>query len=164
MPTSFVPTAGTLGMLMLAMQPGFAASHGGPVPEPLSPGLMLPQMDAVRGGQLFASKGCVVCHSVNGVGGEDAPPLDAATMPRPMNPFAFAARMWGGAEAMVFLQREELGEPIDLTGQELADITAFAHDEAAQAAFSAEDIPARIRDLMEHTAEGADAHGETEPE
>src|SRR3546814_3672335 len=74
----------------------------------MGPGLMMPSMDAARGRQLFASKGCVVCHSVNGVGGENAPPLDASTMSMPMNPFEFAARMWRGAEAMVALQREEL--------------------------------------------------------
>src|SRR3546814_13658069 len=77
---------------------------------------MMPSMEAAVGRQLFASKGCGVCHSGNGVGGEDAPPLDASTMSMPMNPFEFAARMWRGAEAMVALQREELGEPIELTG------------------------------------------------
>ena len=88
-------------------------------------GLMMPSFDAARGRKLFASKGCVVCHSVNGVGGEDAPPLDAATMERPMNPFEFAAKMWRGADAMIYLQREELGEQIELTGDELSDIIAF---------------------------------------
>ena len=56
--------------------------------------LRLPQMDPARGRKLFASKGCVTCHSINGVGGEDATPLDAHTMPSMMNPFEFAAKMW----------------------------------------------------------------------
>lgn len=72
------------------------------------PGLVMPSMDAVRGKQLFASKGCVVCHSINGVGGADAPRLDAATMPLPMNPFEFFARMWRGAVPMVIMQMNEL--------------------------------------------------------
>lgn len=116
----------------------------------MAPGLMMPSMDADRGGQLFASKGCVVCHAVNGVGGEDAPPLDAAGMPTPMNPFDFAAKMWRGAEAMVYLQREELGEQIELDGDELADIIAFVHDVKAQSKFSEDDIPPRIKDLIGH--------------
>jgi mono/diheme cytochrome c family protein len=70
-------------------------------------GLFLPQMDAAAGRALFAAKGCVLCHSVNGVGGSDAPALDANLMDSPMNPFDFAANMWRGSEAMVALQREE---------------------------------------------------------
>ena len=84
-----------------------------------SVGLLMPMMNPARGRELFASKGCVVCHSVNGVGGEDARPLDASTMDMPMNPFEFAARMWRGAEAMIYLQQEELGEQIEFTGAEL---------------------------------------------
>ena len=68
--------------------------------------LRMPQMDPARGRKLFASKGCVACHSVNGIGGEHAPPLDATTMEPLMNPFEFAAKMWRGAEAMIYLQRD----------------------------------------------------------
>lgn len=114
----------------------------------MSPGLMMPQMDPENGRALFAAKGCVVCHSINGVGGKDAPMLDAEFMDAPMNPFEFAARMWRGAEVMVMMQRDELGEPIDLTGQELADIVAFVHDPTEQANFSQEDIPEHIANLM----------------
>lgn len=123
----------------------------------MATGLMMPSMDPARGRQLFAGKGCVVCHSVNGVGGEDAPPLDASTMSLPMNPFEFAARMWRGAEAMVAIQREELGDRIELTGEELADIIAFVHDADEQKRFSQANIPPRITELMEHL------HGEEHP-
>lgn len=137
------------GVFITAWQPNLAASQEtGMMGDMMGPGLMVPTMDPARGRQLFASKGCVVCHSVNGVGGEDAPPLDASTMALPMNPFEFAARMWRGAEAMVAMQREELGEPISLTGAELADIIAFVHDAEAQSQFSKEDIPERIKNLM----------------
>jgi mono/diheme cytochrome c family protein len=114
----------------------------------LSAGLIIPRMDAVAGRSLFASKGCVVCHSINGVGGEDAPPLDAEYMDTPMNPFEFAARMWRGAEAMVILQREELGDVIELTGEELAAIIAFVHDADEQATFSEQELPEHIADLV----------------
>jgi cytochrome c len=119
----------------------------------MGPGLMMPSMDPVRGRKLFASKGCVVCHSINGVGGEDAPPLDASTMPGPMNPFEFAAKMWRGAEAMINMQREELGKQIEFTGDDLADIIAFVHHPEEQKKFSEADIPPRIMDLMHHMGE-----------
>lgn len=119
----------------------------------MGPGLMMPSMDSTRGRKLFASKGCVVCHSVNGVGGEDAPPLDAATMPGPMNPFEFTAKMWRGAEAMIYVQREELGEQIEFTGDELADIIAFVHNPQEQKKFTEADIPPRIKNLMMHMGE-----------
>lgn len=114
----------------------------------MSKGLVLPNLDPVAGRALFANKGCVVCHSINGVGGQDAPALDADTMENPMNPFDFAASMWRGSEAMVALQRDELGSQIELTGQELADITAFVHDPDEQAKLSAADIPANIAAVM----------------
>lgn len=116
-------------------------------------GLMMPSMDAARGRKLFASKGCVVCHAVNGIGGEDAPPLDASTMPQMMNPFEFAAKMWRGAEAMIYLQREELGEQIELSGDELSDIIAFSHALEEQKKFSEADIPPRMKELMRHAEE-----------
>ena len=110
--------------------------------------LAMPQMDPVSGRILFASKGCVVCHSINGIGGDDAPALDASLMLSMMNPFEFAAKMWRGAEAMVVLQREELGETIELTGQELADIIAFVHSHKEQAIFSNADVPERMMKLI----------------
>jgi len=119
----------------------------------MGPGLMMPSMDSARGRALFASKGCVVCHSVNGIAGQDASPLDAATMPGVMNPFDFSASMWRGAEAMIYVQREELGEQIEFTGDELADIIAFVHDPAEQKKFSEADIPDRIKTLMKHMGE-----------
>ena len=88
-------------------------------------GLALPEMNAANGRALFASTGCVVCHSINGVGGVDAPMLDAEFMDQPMNPFDFAANMWRGAETMVQMQREELGDVIQISGQDLADIIAL---------------------------------------
>ena len=114
----------------------------------MGPGLMMPTMDSKNGRMLFASKGCVVCHSINGIGGKDAPTFDASSMVLPMNPFEFAARMWDGAKAMVALQREELGEPINLTGNDLTDIIAFVHDGDEQKKFSKSDIPPRIMDVM----------------
>ena len=111
-------------------------------------GLMLPPMDSHRGRELFVNTGCVVCHSVNGVGGEIAPSLNASDMPVPMNAFEFAARMWRSAPAMVAMQQDFLGQVISLSGQDLADLVAFAHDEAEQAELEVEQIPEGYRELI----------------
>jgi hypothetical protein len=46
---------------------------------------------------------------------------------------------------MIFMQQRELGEQIDFTGQELADIIAFVHDPEGQRSFSEADIPPELR-------------------
>src|SRR5262245_54695356 len=129
---------------------GSAMMQGGQMAQPMmmSPGMMMPSMNAANGRKLFAAKGCVVCHSVNGIGGQDAAALDASTMPGMTNPFDFVANMWRGAPAMIDMQREELGEQIEFTGQELADIIAFLHHEAEQRKFSDADIPPNIKAAM----------------
>jgi mono/diheme cytochrome c family protein len=128
---------------------GATGMQGGQMPQMMmSPGMMMPSMDAANGRKLFAAKGCVVCHAVNGIGGEDAAALDASTMPGMTNPFDFVANMWRGAPAMIDMQREELGEQIQFTGQELADIIAFLHHEQEQKKFSDADIPPNIKAVM----------------
>ncbi len=126
------------------MSHGMASDQNGQeaaADQPAGLMLALPAMNPARGRKLFTSKGCAACHSINGVGGEDAPPLGVSTMPgRFMNPFDFAARMWRGAEAMIAMQNEELGHQIELDGQELADIIAFAHDPQEQKKFSESDL------------------------
>lgn len=111
-------------------------------------GLVLPPMDAGRGRNLFVQKGCVVCHSVNKVGGDVGPPLNAADMPKPMNAFEFAARMWRGAQAMTAMQQEEFGEVVNLDGQELADLIAFAHDTDEQKKLTIKQVPKQFRDKI----------------
>lgn len=111
-------------------------------------GYLLPFADAEFGRQLFVGKACVVCHSVNGVGGQVGPALDAnASLPY-VDPFDMAARMWRGASTMLLLQDMALGYQIDLTGHELANIARFLGDLDAQKRFSAGNIPQYINDLM----------------
>ena len=112
--------------------------------------LMMPRMDPALGRKLFASKGCVACHAINGVGGHDATPLDAHTMQPMMNPFEFAAKMWAMAPSMIAAQEEVLGEQILFTGEELAHIIAFVHDDDQQHQFSEADIPPEIEPMMHH--------------
>lgn len=159
-----VRTAIVLGAAFVALpmpiaaqdaETGSGTTQGGQMTQPMtmSPGMLMPSMDSANGRKLFAAKGCVICHAVNGVGGEDAAALDAASMEGMTNPFDFVANMWRGAEAMIDLQREELGEQIEFTGAELADIIAFLHDEEQQKKFSDADIPPKIKAMMAHMGE-----------
>lgn len=112
-------------------------------------GLAVPPMDARRGREIFVSTGCVVCHQVNGVGGEIGPSLNAVDMPSPMNMFEFAARMWRGAGAMILMQEDLFGDQIEISGQDLADLVAFAHDAAEQEKLTAADIPEEFLALID---------------
>ena len=109
---------------------------------------VVPFGSSERGRALFTGKGCVVCHSVNGVGGKAGPALDADPSRPDLDPFAFAARMWRGAPLMTVLQEMEMGYQIDFTGDELADIARFLHDAEAQRDFDESDVPELIRDWM----------------
>ena len=111
-------------------------------------GVVMPLMDAERGRYLFVEKGCIVCHSVGGVGGGHGPALNAADLPRPLNVFAFAARMWRSAQVMAALQEDMLGEVIALDGQDLADLIAFAHDAEEQARLTHDQIPVHFHRLI----------------
>lgn len=128
--------------------------------------LAMPMPDAGRGMRLFAAKGCVACHEVNGVGGKDAAALDAATMPPVMNPFDLAAKLWTMAPAMIPAQKEALGHQAEFTGAEFADIVAFLHDPAAQRGFMEASIPPEVREKMAHghgegsASETGHGHGE----
>ena len=116
--------------------------------SPMAPGVVLPLASAKRGRRLFAQKGCVVCHAVNGVGGTTARNLDVGSGFPYASRFDFAARMWRGAKAMIALQEADLGYVIELTGNELADLTAFSQDPDEQRRFSENAIPASIKRLM----------------
>jgi cytochrome c len=130
--------------------------------NPKVEGMLLPYMSPSKGRLLYASKGCVVCHSINGIGGEDAPALDAKTMTPIMDPFDFAAKMWRGAGTMITMQEDELGEQIDFTGEELANIIAFVHSASEQKKFSKADIPPRIIKLMAHLPNESEEHEKKE--
>jgi hypothetical protein len=125
--------------------------------------LVIPVMNPDRGKKLFVRKGCVAFHAINGVGGHDAPPMDAHRDMGLVNPFDFAAKMWNHAPAMVAAQEEAFGKQIYFTGQELADIIAFMHDDGAQHAFTEHDLTPQARKMMHHEhggRSGPAAHAE----
>ena len=73
------------------------------------------------GERLFKERKCVVCHSVNGVGGKSAPPLGGQAY----TPNAMASAMWSHATGMwQAMDRAGIQRP-QLTGQQAADLYAF---------------------------------------
>jgi cytochrome c len=133
-------------MMNLWLAPPLKAQEVSPAAD--GPGYVVSFGDSDRGRDLFTGKGCVVCHSINRVGGKAGPALDADPFEPDLDVFDFAARMWRGAPTMIVLQEMELGYQIDLTGQELADLARFIHDVEAQRNFQETDVPELIRDWM----------------
>ena len=107
--------------------------------EPVT--IVLPLVDAEDGRRLFVTKGCVLCHAVNGAGGIAAPALDAEGGGEQLDLMNFVVRMWNGAQAMIELQALELGYQIELTGEEIGHLAAFAASPEAQRDFSLREIP-----------------------
>lgn len=103
---------------------------------------------APNGRALFVDKGCVLCHSINGVGGKAATPLDAQTEFDTNDPVEFAARMWRGAPAMVELQSLELGYTIWLEAEDIVDLAALTADAAEQKKLTNGAIPEGMRDAL----------------
>lgn len=110
--------------------------------------LLLPLIDPTRGRILFVNKGCVLCHTVNGVGGSAAPALDVMPDEYYIDPFAFMVRMWKGAKAMIALQDKELGYQIDIEGDELAAIIGFLYDSEEQKRLTIDQVSTQMRDIF----------------
>ena len=156
--------AAMLGAAMIAgaVPVATALAEHVPAAAPLTnahgPRLVIPIMNPIRGRTLFVSKGCIACHAINGVGGHDAPNMDAHTMNGLINPFDFAAKMWNHAPGMIAAQEGAFGGQVYFTGADLADIIAFVHHDAAQHDFTEKDLTAKARKLMQH-----DHGGDTGP-
>jgi mono/diheme cytochrome c family protein len=140
-------------LLGIAFAGGWAASAAGLLPAfPLVPA-EAPQEematvitgDPFAGKKAFVEEGCVLCHAVRGTGGKLAPALDAEDAMGAHDPMQFAARIWAGAPLMIYLQDTATGYRIDLTGQDLADLAAFAASDEVQDGFGLGDVPEEMR-------------------
>ena len=165
------PKPWLLGLMVAALLSGSAPSVADHVKSsvPVAGGhgvrLVMPLMSPERGKKLFVSKGCVACHAINGVGGHDAPAMDAHKMEaKLMNPFDFAAKMWNHAPGMIAAQEGAFGEQVYFTGEELADIIAFIHDDETQHMFSEKDMTPEAKKMMHHEHGGKPAPEQHAPE
>lgn len=116
--------------------------------SPPEPAVIEHAGDAAKGRALFVEKGCVLCHSINGVGGKAAPALDAPDPFVKPDPLEFAARMWRGAPAMVEFQSVELGYVIDLSADDIANLATFAASREEQKLLLDSAIPGPMRDSL----------------
>ena len=79
--------------------------------------------DSDRGKELFRARSCIVCHSINGVGGQSAPDLGRIAE-RGFSPYSLAGRLWNHAPVMwAAMEREGIARP-ELSRQEASDLFA----------------------------------------
>jgi mono/diheme cytochrome c family protein len=84
----------------------------------------LPMGDARRGKELFRARSCVVCHSVDGEGGQTAPDLGMA-VERGFSPYHLAGLLWNHAPAMwAAMKAKGISKP-GLSEREAADLFAY---------------------------------------
>jgi mono/diheme cytochrome c family protein len=84
--------------------------------------------DPEVGRHLFVSKRCSACHSFEGRGGSDAPPLDFMMGRMSATDIAqMSGDIWNHTPAMVrFFKEEDIPFP-SFTGSEMADLIAYLH-------------------------------------
>ncbi len=133
-----------------ALAGGLPTVNGAKTGFQLSPRLIFPPFDAALGRKVFAAKGCVVCHSVNGIGGTDGPNLSYGKYDTPVNAMEVASDLWEKADIMIPMQKAELGAQIILSPEELAGLIGFLASPEEQAKLSKADIPANIRKDMQN--------------
>lgn len=138
------------GALLAAILCMDAATSASVAQTSRSPALVaeFPVIDPAIGRELFVDRGCVICHSVNGVGGLAGPPLEADGPSSTVDIAAFAARMWRGAGPMVWLQTLEMGYQVDLTGDDIAHLAGFVQDVGEQALFTEDSLPDYVRESL----------------
>ena len=79
----------------------------------------------LEGSRLFAAKGCLQCHAVQGVGGTTGPNLGSGILNRPL--LEIAGVMWNHSPGMERVFRErQLGRP-QLEPSEMASLLAFLY-------------------------------------
>jgi mono/diheme cytochrome c family protein len=84
-----------------------------------------PSQDPLAGARVFGAKGCVKCHSINGVGGKVGP--DLARSLRPRSFYDVATAMWNHLPRMADRMKQlGIARP-QLTAQEAGDVVGFLY-------------------------------------
>lgn len=93
-------------------------SQGAPAQEPFGS-----TQNPIAGSYVFGAKGCVRCHSVNGLGGDLGPDLGEVTEERSF--FDLAASMWNHLPSMrTIMEAREIERP-RMNSREMGDLIAF---------------------------------------
>ena len=85
--------------------------------------LFSPTQDPLAGSRVFGTKGCVKCHSINGVGGKVGP--DLGRIPRPRSFYDFATSLWNHAPQMAGRMAQLGISRPQLDAREAGDLAAF---------------------------------------
>jgi mono/diheme cytochrome c family protein len=108
-----VKGAVAVGVLLLALDAAWA--------QPV----FSPSQDPLAGSRVFGVKGCVKCHSINGVGGKVGP--DLARRLRPRSFYDVATAMWNHLPRMADRMKQlGIARP-QLTAQEAGDLVGFLY-------------------------------------
>lgn len=91
--------------------------------------LQADEIGNVRDGrELFVSEGCAMCHSFEGQGGSDAPPLDFMKGELTANEIAnMSGTIWNHVPTMKAAFAEEKIPFPEFTGNEMASLIAYLH-------------------------------------
>lgn len=90
--------------------------------------------NSVRGEQLWTAKSCVMCHSLGGKGGTDAPPLDYMQGDLSIEGIAgMSGAIWNHVPDMLPRFREEKIPFPSISPDEMADLIAYLHSGPAPA-------------------------------
>ena len=84
-----------------------------------------PSQDPLAGSRVFGAKGCVKCHSINGVGGKVGPDLARSLKPRSF--YDVATAMWNHLPRMAERMKQLGITRPQLTAQEAGDLVGFLY-------------------------------------
>jgi len=84
-----------------------------------------PSQDPLAGARVFGAKGCVKCHSINGVGGKIGPDLARRIKPRSF--YDVATAMWNHLPRMADRMKQLGITRPQLTAQEAGDLVGFLY-------------------------------------
>jgi mono/diheme cytochrome c family protein len=108
-----VKGAVAVGVLLLALDAAWA--------QPV----FSPSQDPLAGSRVFGAKGCVKCHSINGVGGKIGP--DLARVLKPRSFYDVATEMWNHLSLMADRMKKLGITRPQLTAQEAGDLVGFLY-------------------------------------
>jgi mono/diheme cytochrome c family protein len=97
----------------------------GPLAAAWAQPVFSPSQDPLAGARVFGAKGCVKCHSINGVGGKVGPDLARALKPRSF--YDVATEMWNHLPRMAERMRQLGITRPQLTAQEAGDVVGFLY-------------------------------------